>query len=462
MFLDPENLQSVPPPEILYEATAGRLGIDQRFFRALLDRREETIAALVEWAKRDREDDPVDLEIEAVELIHALKAHEGMPLLLDAIRIAPDEIPDEVIEAIHSFGSDAVDPLLELYAELGEEEGGEVAFLLASLHVRDPRILKLLLDRLEYDAAEGAFLLGIYGDPQTRPALETMASSLDQTDKDLKKEIENAIGLLNQEPAIHDEKPFDLPGRYPEKADPPIDLLPEHARIDFFDHPSASVRAEAAHTFFNKELDSELSAKLLNLAKADPDSSVRSRAWESLLDATDRPEVVEAMLSAMRDSSLPVQERASVLVGLSLEADRNEVRTVIEDLYENREARAKALEAMWRSVHPSFRERFVPNLDDQDVEVRRSAIWGVGYYGIRSSLDRLRRFFDDEELRADALFAYALAIPGETTKGRARNLFNRVEKDAGGLSVHEEALVKAALDERLTLAGKEPFFVHQD
>jgi HEAT repeat protein len=385
-----------------------------------------------------------------------------MPFLLDAIRIAPDEIPDEVIEAIHSFGSDAIDPLLELYEELGEEEGGEVAFLLASLHVRDPRILKLLLDRLEYDAAEGAFLLGVYGDPQTRPALETMAASLDETDKHLKKEIENAIGLLNQEPAIHGEKPFDLPGRYPEKADPPVDLLPEHARIEFLGHPSASVRAEAAHTFFNKELDSELSAKLLNLAKSDPDTTVRSRAWEALSDATDRPEVVEAMLSAMRDLSLPVQERASVLVGLSLEADRNEVRAVIEELYEKREARAKALEAMWRSVHPSFRERFVPNLDDQDVEVRRSAIWGVGYFGIRSSLDRLRRFFDDEELRADALFAYALAIPGDTTRGRVRNLFNRIEKDAGGLSVHEEELVKAALDERLALAGKEPFFVAQN
>jgi hypothetical protein len=70
----------------------------------------------------------------------------------------------------------------------------------------------------------------------------------------------------------------------------------------------------------------------------------------------------------------------------------------------------------------------------------------------------LRRFFDDEELRADALFAYTLAIPGETTKGRVRNLFNREEKDAGGLSPHEEELVKAALDERLALAGKEPYF----
>jgi hypothetical protein len=462
MFLDPENLQRVPPSEILKEATAGRLGIDQRFFRALLNRREETLAALLDWAKRDREDDPVNLEIEAVELIHAFRAPEGMPFLLDAIRIAPDEIPDEVIEAIHSFGSEAVEPLLDLYKELGEEDGAEVAFLLASLHVRDRRILELLLDRLEYDVAEGAFLLGVYGDPQTRPALEKMAASLDEGEKDLKRELENAIGLLNEESTRAEDKPFDLLGRYPEKAAPPMDLLSESARIEFLEHPCGSVRAEAAHSFFNKAIDSTVSAKLLNLAKSDPEVAVRSRAWESLSEETERPEVLKAMLGAMRDSSLPAQERASVLVGLSLEADRNEVRAAMEELYEHREARAKALEAMWRSVHPSFRERFVPNLDDDDMEVRRSAIWGIGYFGIRSSLDRLRGFFGEEELRPDALFAYALAIPGETTKGRMRTLFNRIAKDAGGMSTLEEELVKVALDERLALAGKDAYFASQN
>lgn len=458
MFLDPENLQTIAPSEILKEATAGRLGIDQRFFRALLSRREETLAALLAWAKRDREDDPVDLEMEAVDLIHALKLSEGMPFLLDAIRIAPDDIPDEVIEAIHSFGSNSIEPLLDLYKELGEEDGAEVAFLLASLHVRDPRILNLLLDRLEYDAAEGAFLLGIYGDPQTRPALEKMASSLGDGEEDLKKDIENALGLLNDQPPTTEEKAFDPLERYPARTNPPLHLLSEHARIEFLHHPSPSVRAEAAHSFFNQELSAALSAKLLNIAKSDEDVAVRARAWESLSEATERPEVVEAMLRAMRDASLPVEERASVLVGLSLEVDRNDVRAAMDELYERPEARAKTLEAMWRSVHPTFRERFAPNLDDQDVEVRRNAIWGVGYFGLRSSLDKLRRFFDDEELRADALFAYTLAIPGETTKGRVRHLFNRVEKDAGGLSAHEQELVKAALDERLALAGKEPYF----
>ncbi len=83
-------------------------------------------------------------------------------------------------------------------------------------------------------------------------------------------------------------------------------------------------------------------------------------------------------------------------------------------------------------------------------------MWGVGYYGLRSELDRLRKFFDDEDLRSDALFAYALAIPAEVSRGRMKGLLARIEKDAHGLSEMEEELVKAALDERLMLAGKEP------
>jgi hypothetical protein len=39
-----------------------------------------------------------------------------------------------------------------------------------------------------------------------------------------------------------------------------------------------------------------------------------------------------------------------------------------------------------------------------------------------------------------------------------KSILTRIEKDARGLSEMEEELVKAALDERLMLAGKEPVF----
>jgi hypothetical protein len=116
---------------------------------------------------------------------------------------------------------------------------------------------------------------------------------------------------------------------------------------------------------------------------------------------------------------------------------------------------------MWRSVHPSFRDYFAKHLEDTDLEVRRSALWGVGYYGLKSELERVRKIFDDEDLRSDALFAYALALPGEVSRGRMKAMLARVDKDAKGLSEMEEELVKAALDERLMLAGKEPVFRQQ-
>ena len=69
-------------------------------------------------------------------------------------------------------------------------------------------------------------------------------------------------------------------------------------------------------------------------------------------------------------------------------------------------------------------------------------MWGVGYYGLKSELDRLRNLFDDEDLRSDALFAYALAVPAEISRGRIKGLLTRIEKEADGLSEMEEELIK--------------------
>ena len=115
-----------------------------------------------------------------------------------------------------------------------------------------------------------------------------------------------------------------------------MELLDEDDRVALLDHPIASVRATAAQSFFNREIDAELREKLFELAKSDPDVTVRARAWESLADVSDEtPDVVEAMLRIMRDPNTPLEEQAGVLVGLSPEADRNEVRRAMEELYKH-------------------------------------------------------------------------------------------------------------------------------
>ncbi len=462
-FPDPNQLAQVEPAVILDAIAHGYLSLDRRALRALIDRPDETVAAIACFAKRDHCEDVVDLEPDLVALIRHLRAPGGIPFLIDSIRVAPIEIPDDVIETLVLLGQPALEPLLQLYAELDESESGELAFILASLRVHDDRILKVLLERLPFDAVDGAFLLGLYHDSAALPALEKLLAELTENDGKARKEVVEAIDTLRAPtPELTAEDDFDIWEMYSAEEDLPVELLDEGDRVELLNHTEAKVRAAAAQSFFNREIEPEVREKLFELAKTDTDVTVRARAWEALADVSDEtPDVVEAMLRIMRDPETPLEEQAGVLVGLSPEADRNEVRRAMEEIYKQPAFRAKALEAMWRSMHPSFKDHFPKHLKDEDLETRRNAIWGVGYHGIRSELDNLRGFFEDPDLRTDALFAYALTVPGELSPSRMKSLLNRIEKDAAGLSEDEELLVMAALDERLALAGKKPYFAGQ-
>ena len=465
MLLDPNNLAEASPAEILEAAAKGHLGVDHRFLHALIDRPREALPAVLAFGGRDRSQDVVDLAPDLIALLRSWKTPDAVPFLVSYVREDPEDVPDEAVEALVEIGPPALEPLLALYAELEESEAGEVAFILANLRTRDQRILKILLDRLEYDLSDTLLLLGIYGDPAARPAIEEAAAEGRDSDTELKKEISESLQALTDETPDSGSKraePFDIWSLYPDRADLPLDLLDEGERTELLGHPIAAVRAAAAASFFNRQLSEIQQRNLLHLATHDEGVTVRARAWEALTSAVEDAVILEAMLGALRNSELPREERAGLLVGLAPEADRNEVRKAIVQLYDDPLGRAKALEAMWRSLHPSFREYFAKHLDDSDLETRRGALWGVGYYGLRSELDRVRKLLEDLDLRSDALFAYALAIPAEVSRGRMKGLLARIEKDANGLSDIEEELVKAALDERLLLAGKEPVFAQQE
>ncbi|HEY3939075.1 MAG TPA: hypothetical protein VGL97_16710 [Bryobacteraceae bacterium] len=457
MFFDPDRLLEATPAEVLEAAARGHLGLDHRFLHAILDRPAESLPAVVAFAERDRAEDPVDLASELIAFFHLWRAPESIPFQIGLIKEDPENVPDEVVVSLVEIGQPALEPLLALYGELDESESGEVAFILANLRIRDERVLKLLLERLEYDLSDTLVLLGIYGDPAAKPAIEQAPGEA--------KEIADALEMLSQPESQRERpepEPFDIWELYPRKEELPVDLLDEDERRELLAHPVAAVRAAAAHSFFNRPLSADQRQKLLKLAKEDESIEVRARSWEALIDATEDAQIVEGMLQALRTPELSVEEKGGLLVGLAPETDRNEVRDAMEELYAIPAGRAKALEAMWRSVHPSFRDHFAKHLNDADVEIRRAAVWGVGYYGLKSELDKVRKLFADEELRSDALFAYTLAIPAEVSRGRMKGLLARIEKDAQGLSEMEEELVKAALDERLLLAGKEPVFRQQE
>ena len=459
--------------ELLTAAAMGRAGVDRLLIRSILDFGDAAHPEILGFARAPRESHRLDIDPLLIDLVRHFNVPPESPqadvvlaFLMDAIRRSPDDIGDELIQTLLPFGERTVGPLLDLYAELGEEQSSDVAFLLAGLRLRDPRVLALLLERLEYDTADGAFLLGLYGDPASRPALEKLLAEIPEEDVELRRELQHSLELLDAPEPRYQPEAFDILNEYPERELPEFDLLPEEERLEMLGSPDSILRAGAAHSFFNAELSPNVRTALLDAARSDSEPEVRGRAWESLADAADDDAIRNELVHVLNDSSKPIEERGGAAVGLHLVADRDEVREGIEVLYElDGMARAKALEAMWRSLWPPYAKYFHANLDDSRPEILRPALRGAGYFQLTRYADKIAKFFDREEpyadLREDALFAYALAMPGETTRGRVRGMLRKLDGLAG-LTSDETTLVEFALDERLRLAGLDPVFATEE
>lgn len=473
---DPSRYSEVPAKELLDAAALGFIGVDRRMVQALLDRGPEAAADVVEFARTENQAHRIDISHLIVDLLRVWNPPEALDVYIDIIRHEPGDVEDELIQALLPYKEQAVEPLLALYEELGEESGSDVAFLLAGLRVRDPRVLALLLDRLEFDAADGAFCLGLYGDPAAREPLERMLAEIsnvtvaegDGDDAELKREIKHAIEQLDAPDPEYRPEPVNILKEYPKTDIPALDLMSEPERVEMLASPDAETRAAAAHMFFNHELDPKAQFELLRLAEADPEAKVRGRAWASLADATaeagkDAAAIRDKMIAIVNDSTRDIEERGGAAIGLYGVADQEQAAKAIEALYQegSAKARAKALEAMWRSLWKNFAKYFPDNLGDPDPSVVRQALRGAGYFQLTKQIEKIASYFDRDEpfddLREDALFAYALAMPGETTRGRVRGMLRKIDELAR-LDSDEVEIVQFALDERLRLAGKQPVF----
>jgi HEAT repeat protein len=452
--------------ELLRLAASGHLGVDRRLIQSILDQ-PDAPAAVLAFSREPREGQRLDLDPLIIDLFRYWKSEDALDFYIDAVRKHPEEIGDDLVQAFLPFGEKAVEPLLKLYEELGEEQGGDIAFLLAGLRVHDPRVPQLLLDRLEYDAGDGAFLLGLYGDQAARPALQKMLAEIPKDDAELRLEIERSIELLDSPERHYEPEPFDILKEYPKTELPAFDLLPDSERLEMLGSEDPLIRAGAAHSFFNEDLSPETRDKLLALAQSDPDLKVRVQAWESLSGASEQAPIQKALIGTLNDASKAVEERGAAAVGLYAFADKDEARFGIEALYElGGHARAKALEAMWRSLWEPYSKYFAQHLEDtEEIAILRQALRGAGYFRLTKSAEKIASYFDREgdleTLRDDALFAYALAMPGETTRGRIRGMLRKIDALAE-LDATETDLVMFALDERLRLHGLQPVFSEEE
>jgi hypothetical protein len=452
--------------ELLRAAASGRLGVDRRLIQSILDQPDAPNEVLA-FSREPREGHRLDLDPLLVDLFRYWKTTEALDFFIDTVRRQPEEIGDDLIQAFLPFGDKVVEPLLSLYEELGEEHGGDVAFLLAGLRGRDPRVLQILLERLEFDAGDGAFVLGLYGDKAALPALEKMLAEIPKEDTELRLEIQRSIELLDSPEPKYVPEPFDILKEYPKMELPAFDLLPDGERIELLESEDALIRAGAAHSFFNEDLGPATRDRIFAMAQADPDLKVRVQAWESLSGASEQAPIQSALLATLTDEAKAVEERGAAAVGLYPFADKDEARRGIEALYERGgHARAKALEAMWRSLWEPYSKYFSLHLEEtEEIAILRQALRGAGYFRLTKYAEKIASYFDREgdlaTLRDDALFAYALAMPGETSRGRIRGMLRKIDALAD-LDQAETELVMFGLDERLRLNGLEPVFQEED
>lgn len=458
--MEPERYSSVPVYQLLEAAARGYIAVDQRVLHAILDLPEHSIPGLVKFASEDHADDLMDLDPLLIDLFRVLGTAEALPFFVSVIRRNTGDVPDDLVESIVALGAAAVDPMLGLLDELNPSDAGDVPFVLAALRVRDARILEALTRRLENDPQDAALCLEIYGDPASIPALDAALARIPEDDPRSRAPIQAVIESLSAPPeaSLESPAPFDIWALYPKEAAPDFAALEDEDRLAMLEAGSAKLRADVALSYQGTELSDAARARLIHLAKTDPDATVRGACWEAFGELDDEPELSDAMLQVLANPQAAIEEKGGAAVGLAEQADNPAVYEAILSLYQDPRGRAKALKAMARSFDKRFATYPPEHLNDPDPDIKTQAIWGVGYLGLTSQAPRLVELFEDERFRTDALFAYALSVPGETSPGRVRALMKKVEEAAGEFREDEEDLVRIALDQRLMLLGKSPVF----
>src|SRR5579884_3352422 len=320
--------------ELLRSAARGLIGIVQRLIHALVDNPATSVPDMLKFAFEDHAEDAVDLEPDIVAALRYLKTPDALPFFLHCMERDGEDLEDDVLQGIMALGAPALEPLLKLYSEMDEADSGDVAFALAGLAVRDERILPILLERLEYEPAMGSLAVGTYGDPAGLPALEKMLASISEEDDVLRREIQECINDIQNGASREAFFPeFDLFDRYPREAGPDFDVLSDADRVTLLASDSAAIRAEAARSFFQEEYVDATRARLLELARTDPDERVRGAAWQSLSGDDDR-EIRQALRAVALDASRPAVERGGALIALAdVAGEQKEIHAAIEALY---------------------------------------------------------------------------------------------------------------------------------
>ncbi|MBI3679081.1 MAG: hypothetical protein HY235_01540 [Acidobacteria bacterium] len=465
MILTPEQYSQASVYDLLRAAARGLAGMDQRLLRAIVNRGEAAVGDIVRFGLEERHDDRLDLDDDLVAILSHIGSPEALPFLIDYLRRHPADLPDDILCVFQRMGEPAITPLLELYKELGHEDGYEAAYLLAAVRNRDPRILKTLEERIAHDPWDAALLMGLLGNPEARPILEKLkqrASEDEELAKKLDGEADEALAALDQQTREDAPEAPGLWDLYPEHIEPVFEIMTLEEKLEFLRASSAELRADCAGSFIDREVPPEAARALLDLAQKDANLGVRAAACTALGGVSDDGRAERVLIEKLSDDTNPAAERCGALLGLATMARQNAVlEKYVDEFYANPATMARAVEAMWRSLDRRYAEVFRRHLGDADLDIRRQAIKGAGYLGLSEVAPRITELFSDDDLRLDALFAYAMCVPVKNLlRGDMPQLLRRIEDLAGGLSEAEGEAVETAMDTRLVLHGMAPVFLH--
>jgi hypothetical protein len=454
----PQQYDSTPALELLREAELARVSFDQRLIRSLIARPEETIPALVRFAAEIHEDRLLDLEDQVFDLFRHFRTPEAIPFYISLLRRDFTEVPDELVEAFAEIGAPALDPLLKLREELGDEEGADLTFVLAAVGVVDPRVDRLLEETLVEDPYEGALCIGLYGNRELAPAVSRALALLPEDASQERSALQSCLEGLATPPDRTLAPPQDWMDAYPAESTPLFDILPAEQVLEALTAEDPRWREGAARSFCGDDYSDAIRAALVRQAGHDSEPAVRAACLRALGGRVEEPEVRALLEAVLTDTRQPLDARSGALVGLSAHADNEAFRSHVLSMYEAEETRAAAIEAMWSSGDIRYSKYFALNLRSQNAEVRRQAVQGVGAYRLEDLALELVPLFQDEEVRKDALFAYALAVRASVTPKSVHRLVEMIEEKADGLSNSETQAVCIALDRRLEREGFRPVF----
>lgn len=414
-MLTPDQYNSATAAQLLDAYENAEVALDHRLLRALLDKMD----GVAKWANENVDNDILD---ELLQLFSHSPAPAALPFLIEFARQYHDDLPEELIEVLARLGEPALVPLLALYEEK-KDDPGEIPFAIVCLHVPDPRVEAVIEEVAAKDPEDAKFLREVYADNS---------------------------GV---------SEPFDIFQEYPEQAAPDLRYLPVPKRLEFLTSADVNYRLAAAASFIDAELDRATAEPVITCARGDEHPMVRGLAWQALESRVkDDKALRKEMAERLADANADYDERGGIAVALASQMAEPGIRAAVEKLHAMPEARARALEAMWRSFDKTFEPYVIPHIEDPDSEVRQQAILAAGYLNLGSEAARLEKQFTDSDFRDDALFAYALCCRAEVSRPFMKKLLRQIDKLAGGLDEEEVKTVMQALDLRLEMHGLKPVF----